>query len=61
MAITDWTNDHRTSYDRVTNGNDLLEPGHDWQETYIIEAVKAGKLQMSDVDARIKDILEIIL
>lgn len=61
LVMTDWTNERRTSYDRVSAGNDLLEPGHDWQEKDIIDAVNDGKLSMEDVDARVKGVLELIV
>lgn len=61
LVMTDWTNERRTSYDRVSAGNDLLEPGHDWQEKDIINAVNDGKLSMEDVDARVKGVLEMVV
>lgn len=61
LVMTDWTNERRTSFDRVAAGNELLTPGHDWQETDIIENVKAGKLAMDVVDARVKKLLELVV
>ena len=61
LVMTDWTNERRTSYDRVAAGNELLAPGHDWQETDIIENVKKGNLSMDIVDARVKRLLEMIV
>jgi beta-glucosidase len=61
IVMTDWTNERRISYERVAAGNDLLMPGHDWQETDIIEAVNDGRLSMADVDARVKGMLELIV
>lgn len=61
IVMTDWTNERRTSWDRVWAGNDLLMPGHDWQDTDIIEAVKSGKLKMEDVDARVKCFLQFVV
>lgn len=61
LVMTDWTNERRTSFDRVAAGNELLTPGHDWQETDIIENVKAGKLAIDVVDARVKKLLELVV
>lgn len=61
LVMTDWTNERRTSFDRVAAGNELLTPGHDWQETDIIENVKEGKLSMDIVDARVRKLLEMIV
>lgn len=61
LVMTDWTNERRTSFDRVAAGNELLTPGHDWQEKDIIENVKNGKLSMKVVDARVKKLLELIV
>ena len=61
LVMTDWTNERRTSYDHVAAGNELLAPGHDWQETDIIENVKKGNLSMDIVDARVKRLLEMIV
>lgn len=61
LVMTDWTNERRTSYDRVAAGNELLAPVHDWQETDIIENVKKGNLSMDIVDARVKRLLEMIV
>ncbi len=61
LVMTDWTNERRTSFDRVAAGNELLTPGHDWQEQDIIENVKNGKLSMEIVDARVRKLLELIV
>lgn len=61
LVMTDWTNERRTSFDRVAAGNELLTPGHDWQEKDIIESVKGGKLSMDIVDARVKKLLELVV
>lgn len=61
LVMTDWTNEHRTSFDRVAAGNELLTPGHDWQEADIIENVKKGTLSIDIVDARVKKLLEMII
>ena len=61
IVMTDWTNERRTSWDRVAAGNDLLMPGHDWQDEDIIAAVKDGRLSMEDVDARVKNFLEFVV
>ena len=61
IVMTDWTNERRSSWDRVAAGNDLLMPGHDWQDEDIIAAVKDGRLSMEDVDARVKNFLEFVV
>lgn len=61
LVMTDWTNERRTSFDRVAAGNELLTPGHDWQEEDIIENVKSGRLSMDVVDERVKTLLELIV
>lgn len=61
LVMTDWTNERRTSFDRVAAGNELLTPGHDWQEADIIENVKKGKLSMDIVDTRVKKLLETVI
>ena len=61
IVMTDWTNERRTSWDRVWAGNDLLMPGHDWQDEDIITAVKDGRLSMADVDARVKCFLQFVV
>lgn len=61
LVMTDWTNERRTSFDRVAAGNELLQPGHDWQEKDIIENVNNGKLSLKDVNMRVKKLLELIV
>ena len=61
IVMTDWTNERRSSWDRVWAGNDLLMPGHDWQEEDIIAAVNDGRLKMQDVDARVKNFLQFVV
>lgn len=61
LVMTDWTNERRTSFDRVAAGNELLTPGHDWQEEDIINHVKNGKLSMKIVDERVTKLLELIV
>lgn len=61
IVMTDWTNERRSSWDRVIAGNDLLMPGHDWQEEDIIAHIKDGSLPMADVDARVKNFLEYVV
>lgn len=61
LVMTDWTNEHRTSFDRVVAGNELLTPGHDWQERDIVENVRSGKLPMEIVDKRVKSLLELVV
>ena len=61
LVMTDWTNEHRPSYDRVAAGNALLMPGHKWQDEDIIAHVKDGSLLMAEVDARVREILYLIV
>ena len=61
IVMTDWTNERRTSWDRVIAGNELLMPGHDWQDEDIIAAVADGRLSMADVDARVKNFLQFVV
>lgn len=61
VVMTDWTNEHRSSWDRIAAGNELLQPGHKWQEEDIIANVKNGKLSIEDVDARVKTLLQLIV
>lgn len=61
LVMTDWTNERRTSFDRVAAGNELLTPGHDWQEEDIINHVKNGELSMKIVDDRVTKLLELIV
>lgn len=60
-VVTDWTNEHRTSWDRVAAGNALLSPGHDWQEADLIENVKSGNLPMQTVDEQVGYLLRQIV
>ncbi|MBD5233959.1 MAG: beta-glucosidase [Bacteroidales bacterium] len=61
LVMTDWTNERRPSWERVAAGNAILTPGHDWQETDIIENVKSGRLSMDDVDEQVRILLEMIV
>ena len=61
IVMTDWTNEHRSSYDRVAAGNNLLAPGYDWQEADIVRHVNQGDLDMATVDARVRQMLELIV
>lgn len=61
LVMTDWTNERRTSFDRVAAGNELLTPGYDWQEEDIINHVKSGQLSMKIVDDRVTKLLELIV
>ena len=61
IVMTDWTNERRSSWDRVAAGNDLLMPGHDWQDEDIIAHVRDGSLSMADVDARVKNFLQYVV
>ncbi|MBE6254740.1 MAG: beta-glucosidase [Prevotella sp.] len=61
LVMTDWTNERRPSYERVTAGNALLMPGHKWQEEDIIAHVKDGSLPMAEMDARVREMLRLIV
>jgi beta-glucosidase len=60
FVMTDWT-DIRNTMAQVHAGNDLMMPGNLKQVNAIIEAVKSGKLSMSDIDRNLYRILEYIL
>ena len=61
IVMTDWTNERRSSWDRIAAGNDLLMPGHGWQDEDIIAHVKDGSLSMEDLDARVRNFLRYIV
>ena len=61
LVMTDWTNEHRPSAERVAAGNALLMPGHRWQEEEIVSLVKDGTLPMAEVDARVREMLRLIV
>ena len=61
MVMTDWTNERRPSAERVDAGNALLMPGHKWQDEDIIAHVKDGSLSMKEVDARVREMLRLIV
>ena len=61
LVMTDWTNERRPSYDRVAAGNALLMPGHKWQDEDIIKHVGDGSLPMAEVDARVREMLHLIV
>lgn len=60
IVMSDWT-DTRNTVAQVHAGNDLLMPGHDEQVKQIVDAVKAGKLSIADVDRNVKRMLEFIM
>lgn len=61
LVMTDWTNERRPSHDRVAAGNALLMPGHKWQDEDIIAHVQDGSLPMAEVDARVREMLNLIV
>jgi len=61
VVMTDWTGADRPSYERTAAGNELLMPGNDVQINDIISHVKDGTLPMSEVDARIRALLQFIV
>lgn len=61
IVMTDWTNERRSSWDRIAAGNELLMPGHGWQDEDIIAHVKDGTLSTEDLDARVKNFLRFIV
>ena len=61
LVMTDWTNERRPSYDRVAAGNALLMPGHKWQDEDIISHVRDGSLPIAEIDARVREMLYLIV
>jgi len=60
FVMTDWFGG-RDAVAQVNAGNDLLMPGTTMQSKAIIEAVNSGKIKMSQLDANVERILNIVL
>lgn len=60
FVMTDWFGGKNPSA-QMHAGNDLLMPGHDGQVQAIIEAVKGGTLNETDLDINVRRVLEIIV
>ena len=63
IVMTDWIGERADLpvETEVEAGNDLMMPGYADQAKHIVEAVKAGRLDIKDVDRNIKNMLEYIL
>lgn len=60
LVMTDWFGG-RDAVAQVNAGNDLLMPGTTMQSKAIVEAVNSGKIKMSQLDANVERILNIVL
>jgi beta-glucosidase len=60
IVMTDWTNTRNTAA-QIHAGNDLMMPGNKEQIDDIIAKVKAGTLNMADVDICVKRVLQYII
>jgi beta-glucosidase len=60
MVMTDWYGGHDAAA-QVKAGNDLLEPGSKHQQQTIMDAIKAGTLDIKDLDRNVARVLEFIL
>ena len=58
-VMTDWFGGY-DAVKQMTAGNDLLMPGRPDQRQMIVEAVKAGTLDMAVIDANVRRILQLI-
>ena len=63
IVMTDWIGERKALpvEQEVSAGNDLMMPGYPAQVEHIIEAVKAGRLSMEDVDRNVRNMLEYIV
>ncbi|SEA44567.1 beta-glucosidase [Prevotella sp. tc2-28] len=63
IVMTDWIGkrDKLPTEQEVTAGNDLMMPGYPAQADDIIQAVKAGRLDIKDVDRNVRNMLEYIV
>lgn len=60
LVMTDWFAG-KNAVEQMEAGNNLLMPGTKAQKISIIEAVKAGKLPMKQLDENVKRVLELVL
>ena len=63
IVMTDWIGERKALpvEQEVSAGNDLMMPGYPAQVEHIIDAVKAGRLSMEDVDRNVRNMLEYIV
>lgn len=60
IVITDWGSKDNT-VEAVKAGNDLMEPGMDFEIERIVKAVEDGSLPIADVDRNVRYMLEYIV
>lgn len=58
-VMTDWFGGNDGAA-QIAAGNDMLQPGADWQYKQIVEAVKTGTLSEAKLDASVRRILELV-
>ena len=63
IVMTDWIGkrEQLPTEQEVAAGNDLMMPGYPAQADDIIQAVKAGRLDIKDVDRNVRNMLEYIV
>lgn len=63
IVMTDWIGERKTIpvESEVAAGNDLMTPGYPLQAQHIVDAVKAGRLDVKYLDACVRDMLEYIV
>ena len=63
IVMTDWIGkrEQLPTEQEVAAGNDLMMPGYPAQAEDIIQAVKAGRLDIKDVDRNVRNMLEYIV
>lgn len=60
IVLSDWFGGKHT-VDQIKAGNDLLQPGQDYQYEELVKAINSGRLPMEYVDICVKRILELVL
>lgn len=60
IIVTDWTG-HRNTTAQIHAGNDLLMAGMNIQVEDIVNAVKTGKLSITELDCNVERVLHLIL
>jgi beta-glucosidase len=60
MVMSDWYGGNDAAK-MVAAGNDMMQPGYDKQRTDILDAVKAGTLDVATIDRAVKRVLEMIV
>nr|MBP7472009.1 glycoside hydrolase family 3 C-terminal domain-containing protein [Prevotella sp.] len=63
IVMTDWIGERKTIpvESEVAAGNDLMTPGYPLQAQHIVDAVKAGRLDVKYLDACVRNMLEYIV